>query len=652
MESSMRRELVGARTLPLNFGDAPIVTDEVVKSDRPYQSKAVTTFRTLVASNVKRILGVAPVAAGKMYLTASMIRTSTLPVLFIAHRRELLDQCADQLRSLGITNVSILRGNDERYDSNSSIQIASVATLARRDKPFAIERDGKLVGDKILIFIDECHRAASDSYMEILDFYPDAIVIGFTATPVRLDGRPLGGELFEQIFQIATYDELLKNPEWLARPEAFGAPIKPQLDHVPVRDDFNEDALGVAMHNDTLEGQVISHWLKHAGRYYPADRNPGEHVYGERRRTFVFAVNVSHSMSLAERFEKAGVRVEHLDGTTKDSDRKAILKALAVGELEVVCNCNIAIEGVDIPPVKCIVQARPTHSITMHRQQVGREMRPWRNARGELVTPVLLDHAGNWDRLGCPWEDLAWSLKHKPMRKHGAPMKLCKVCFAYCEAGRVVCPFCNSEFQRESRSSMPSETTAELVARQSEPDVMKRDFFSRQMLMAKTKGFKPGYASALFRERYGDWPPKAWGEKAKADFENDVQWQETLRIRLERKEKRDAQEKREMQAMDTPGREKTEAEKIDVDREMIEKAFASKQESAIDMAMIEQVFASKSKQTEMPASKSFEERKLEQSLASMGVIDEPVMEVGLDPWALATDVGTDFDDWLQKEGVK
>ncbi|MDD1770972.1 MAG: DEAD/DEAH box helicase [Methanomassiliicoccales archaeon] len=569
------------------------------KDLRPYQQRTIATLRNMVTmAGKKRILAVGPTALGKMVLAASMIRSSTLPVLFVAHRRELLDQCADQLRGLGVTNVSIMRGNDERYDPNSTIQICSIQTLARRSKPF--------VGEKILIFIDEAHRAAADSVREnVFDVYPDAIVIGFTATPVRLDGRPLGGDLFEELLVIATYEELFKHPDWLARPDARSAPLKPYLDHVPVRgSDFDEELLAKAMSTEPLEGQIVDHWLKWSGQH----RGEGVGVYkeGERRRTFVFAVNIAHSMSLAARFEKVA-RVAHLDGNTKETERKSILKALGSGELEVVCNCNIAVEGVDVPEVKCIVAARPTHSLTMHRQQSGRMMRPWKG-----VVPLLLDHAGNWDRLGCPWEDLSWSLKSRATRKSGLPMKLCKVCFAYCEPSRVICPYCGSEFPARDAREMPAETTTELIARQSEPDALKADFFARQTAMAKTHGYKPGFPSKLFKDRYGVWPPREWSDKVKAEFDKDVIWQDTMARRMKRKEEREKQEQKEAAAMG----EAPAVPAATVDMEKMREAFRK------------------------VAPKSSEERAMESTLEAMDS----------DPWSLAPDsADAPFSDWINGE---
>lgn len=532
-----------APTLPL-FGGPALGEVKPPKTLRPYQQRAIVNIRANVILGKKRILAVGPTGCGKTSILAAIVRTSNVPCIFVAHRMEILDQIADQLAEVGLTNIGVLRGDDPRFNPYASLQVCSIQTLARRQKPFA---DLQSTADKPypqLVFIDEAHRASSDSYVtHIFEAYPNAIIIGFTATPVRLDNRALGGELFEELVQIVTYEELLKHPEWLVAPEVFAAPLRPDVSRVRVAgSDFDDEELGQIMHTGQLEGQIVDHWLK----WSPSHPDKmGKRIQGDFRRTLVFAVNIAHSQSIATRFERAGIKVAHLDGNTPELQRRAMLKDLASGALQVVTNCNVAVEGVDVPEVKCIVHARPTQSLVAWRQSVGREMRSWNN-----VTPLLLDHAGNMDRLGCPFEDLHWSLKSKPTRVHSKPaLKLCKQCFAYVASGRVLCPYCMYEFKPEDERSI-QETQTQLEARSTEPEALKRDYFSRQVLVAKSRGFKPGYASKLYRDRYGDWPPRAWSDQVKVDFTTDAQWQLALSRRLNRKAERDEREREEKAAME------------------------------------------------------------------------------------------------------
>jgi DNA repair protein RadD len=527
-------------TLPL-FESPAIMQSALSKKLRPYQSRAIVDIRTKVLMGMRRILCVGPTGCGKLFVLANIIRTATLPVLFVAHRKEILDQCVRQLAGQGITHVGVIRGADARYDPSASVQVGSIATLSRRDRPF--------LGQKIIIIIDECHRAASDAYVELLSNYPDAIVLGFTATPVRLDGRPLGGDLFEELVQVATYTELLKHPDWLVAPDIFAGSEVPDVSKVRRSGaDFDEGQLGDVVRTDRLEGNIVDHWLRRA-HLHPVFtdkgvRVQGKLVEGERRRTILFAVNVEHSLSIAGRFERAGVRVAHLDGNTPEHIREAMFRDLAAGRLEVVCNCLVAVEGLDVPEIKCVVHARPTQSVTLWRQCCGREMRPWNG-----VTPLLLDHAGNFDRLGCPFEDVVWSLKDKPKRAKGqAPMRKCPSCGGYVPLSAIVCPLCGADLPREVRSL--DEGDEELKQRQTEPEALKWAFFWRQVVTAKSKGFKPGFASAIYKDRYGSWPPRHWSEKIKADFATDALWQSLLERRLLRKAAREEQEAREEQALD------------------------------------------------------------------------------------------------------
>ncbi len=318
-----------------------------------------------------------------------------MPVLFVCHLRELIDQCVRELAAVGITNVGVIRGDDDRVDPRASIQIASVQTLARRDKPPAG-----------LVFIDEAHRAISDSYQALLEHYREAIVLGFTATPTRYDGRPLGNT-FECMEIVTTYEQLIKDG-FIVAPLCYSGPAELDLSMIKtIGGDYDEGQLGDVMRDVSLVGQLLDQWKKIANQYTRAGGFTGL-VEGPYRRTLIFAVNIQHSLDICERFASAGVKIAHLDGTTPETERKRIVKALGNGELEAATNVGIFLEGVDIPSAKCIVDARPTQSIVLHRQKGGRILRPWHpGCRADCrehpsVQPIFLDHAQNILRHGFP----------------------------------------------------------------------------------------------------------------------------------------------------------------------------------------------------------------------------------------------------------
>jgi DNA repair protein RadD len=509
-------------TLPL-FETAPI---QQLKSPelRPYQFQAIETLRKRFAAGTKRMLVVAPASSGKMFVMANIIKSSTVPVLFVAHRMELINQCVRELQRLGIHRVGVMRGQDERVDPDATIQVASIQTLARRNKPKAG-----------IVLADEIHRGASDQYQEhLFDHYgkpriefgvevPPSIIIGFTASPTRLDGRPLGN-VFETIDVIATYAEMLKH-KWIVEPDFYGAEVPIDLSQISiVAGDYNEGQLGQRMNRKELVGSIVDHWL----RLSPDPQT------GTPRRTFCFASSIEHSRAIVSRFLEKGVKAEHLDGTTQESDRVEMLLRLDRGELQVISNVNVLLEGVDLPSLKCVIHARPTKSLVLWIQSCNRLGRPWCSQcktncgidGHPFVKPVLIDHAKNFDEHGSPLEDRHWSLTQRATRMTSVPpMKICRQCFAYVPAGRFTCPHCKYEFPAAPAGGPPKESPEVLVKRSLDPEELKRAFFEKMIALARSRGYKPGFAATKFKEHYGAWPPRLWSDEVNAKFAGDLSWQ-------------------------------------------------------------------------------------------------------------------------------
>lgn len=501
-------------TLPLF--ERPAFIDAKPSELRKNQLSLIERTRAHVVAGRKRVLMVAPCAFGKMVVFAHVIRTSTLPVLFLCHRQELINQCEEELHKLGISRIGVIRGDDERSDTGAPTQLASIQTIVRRkQKPKAG-----------IILVDEAHRAMGDSYQDLLALYPDAIVLGATATPTRLDGRPLGNT-FDVLEVGATYSELIKLRQ-VYEPEVWGAPSV-DLSGVRTRmGEYEEGALAEAM--APLTSGIVERWLERSDLY----RKPGVAKYerGPRRRTVVFAVNLAHAAKLTEAFSKVA-KAAMLDGSTPDDERAQILRDVATGALEVVVNCNVMMEGTNVPALKCCVHARPTQSLVLWMQGTGRILRPWND-----VTPLVLDHAGNADRHGLPHEDRQWSLTKGPVRAAAPRHKICKTCFAYVAVSLTLCPYCGAEFPRDA-AKPPREVTGNLVEKT--PEDVRRAYFNAMVHKAKERGFKPGYASALYKERYGEWPPWSWSDSVKADFASDPYWQKRLERRVREKEEMKAE---------------------------------------------------------------------------------------------------------------
>jgi superfamily II DNA or RNA helicase len=196
---------------------------------------------------------------------------------------ELIEQCIADLALVGITNVGVLRAADKRTNPNATVQVASIQTLARRDKPPAG-----------IVIVDEAHLSASDSYAtHVFEAYPNAIILGFTATPTRFDGRPLGN-LYECLEIVCTYEGLIKDG-FLVAPYCYSAPAELDLSSIKiVGGDYDEGQLSDIMRDASLVGNLLEHWLRLA-HMYPRDGGVGI-VEGPRRRTFIFAVGIQHAL--------------------------------------------------------------------------------------------------------------------------------------------------------------------------------------------------------------------------------------------------------------------------------------------------------------------------------------------------------------------
>jgi superfamily II DNA or RNA helicase len=348
----------------------------------------------------------------------------------LAHRREIIVQTSQKLYAHGIAHGIIQAGITPRLHEH--VQVASIQTLHAR----AIRGERMDLPPVDLLVIDECHHAPAQTYRKIIEAYPNAILLGLTATPCRGDGRGLGG-IFDAIVECPQVADLIERGH-LVKTRVY-APVQPDLKGVHTRHgDYIENELADRMDQPKQIGDIVTHW----------------HKYGERRKTVCFAVNVSHSIHLRDEFVKAGVRAEHIDGGTPKPERDAALARLASGEIELITNCMVLTEGWDMPEVGCCILARPTKKMGLYRQVIGRVLRP---ADGK-TDAIILDHSGAVFRHGFAEDPVAWTLDpdhHAKSPKHTARCEAvaksrlleCSRCSAMRTAGEP-CPHCGFLPQR------------------------------------------------------------------------------------------------------------------------------------------------------------------------------------------------------------
>jgi DNA repair protein RadD len=427
---------------------------------------------------------------------ADVIRTlaeARKNVLVLAHRREIIGQTSRKLFDLGIAHGIIMAGERPRPFEN--VQVAAVQTLHRR----AIHGETMPLPPADLLVIDEAHHCPASTYQEIVDAYPNATLLGLTATPCRGDGRGLGG-IFETIVECPQVASLIEQG-YLVKTRCY-APVNPDLKGVrTVAGDYNEGQLADRMDRPKLIGDIITHW----------------HKFSERRKTVAFAVNVQHSVHLRDEFVKSGVRAEHIDGGTPKPERDATLARLASGNIEIVTNCMVLTEGWDMPEVGCCILARPTRKMGLYRQMIGRVLRP---APGK-VDAIVLDHSGAVFRHGFVEDPVCWTLDpgrraespvhQKRCEIHSTPLLECTQCGAV-RVGGEPCPACGflpqrppaavdfedgdlAEVGRDRRANAPAYDPA-----------LRQAWHAQLVAIGLERGYKPGWAAYKFKEKFGVWP--------------------------------------------------------------------------------------------------------------------------------------------------
>jgi superfamily II DNA or RNA helicase len=369
------------------------------------------------------VLLVLPTGGGKTvafaYVVGSAVKLGRR-VLILVHRVELIDLVAAALGRAGVSYGVVAPGFVE---CDAPVQIASVAFLAR---PKRLERWRNKFD---LIVVDEAHHGVVGSWAKALDSQSDAPVLGVTATPERLDGRGLG-EIFEVIVEGPSTATLIA-AGWLCRFVCYEPAAAPDMSGARIRaGDYAVEDL-----RERMNGVVIGAAVAEYRRLCPGVPS------------IAFCIDIEHSKAVAAAFVTAGVRAVHVDGDTPDSERRSAIAGLADGSVDVIANVNLFGEGVDVPAIGAAILLRPTHSLALYLQQVGRALRP--SASKERAS--ILDFAGNVARHGLPDAPRAWSLDAKPRRQRkksdGPLLRKCSSCSALNRAGAHECAACGTDLR-------------------------------------------------------------------------------------------------------------------------------------------------------------------------------------------------------------
>lgn len=395
---------------------------------RPFQAAMIEETRTALRTH-DAVLFQLPTGGGKTVVAANMIRSAAQKggrPWFVCHRDFLVDQTSKTLDLVGVDHAFISAGR--RWNPWADAQVCAVDTLRSR-----LDRIPAECVPRVL-FMDEAHHACSATWSKVIRWALDrgCKVVGLSATPERLDGKGLD-ELFGHMVRGPSVEWLMEQG-YLSKYQAF-APSIPDLAGVGSRGgDFKADEVAQVMDTDTLVGNIVTHYRKLA----------------DRKRAVVFCASIAHSQHVAKAFRDAGYSAVHLDGASPWDERRAAARGMAIGEIDVLTNVSLFGEGYDLAAqagmdvtIEAVIMARPTQSLAMYLQQVGRALRP------KDTLAVVLDHAGNVMRHGLPDEDREWTLEGKKKAKKGAvpsfpAPRTCMACFAAFSANARVCPHCGT----------------------------------------------------------------------------------------------------------------------------------------------------------------------------------------------------------------
>jgi DNA repair protein RadD len=450
------------------------------------QQVFIGDIRKEFSKGVKRVLATAPCGFGKTrcfsYITNESKKRNKR-VLILTHRSELISQASDTLRGFGIDHGIIAPG---RYGEMEQVAVASVQTLERRIVQSPMHFD--------LIIGDEAHREEISSGLR---YFPEAYVLGVTATPVRTDGKGLGshaGGVFDSLVLGPTTLELIANGR-LIKPEIHGVPYTPDMTGVRKRSgDYVGSQMAEKIDKPTITGDAVDHYRRAAG-YEPA---------------VVFCSSVKHAENVKDQFCDMGFKFEVIHGMLGKAERARLISKLKDGSIHGVTSIDVVTTGTDIPILSCGIWLRKTASTNLWVQGNGRISR---TAPGKNKA-VCLDHMNNWVDLGAPYADHDWTLdgvkKSTRQEDDATYVRQCKKCFAVFEKD-LVCPYCGHKNPPKERKVEEqdgelvkiSEEALEAAKQQKMQDYKNATSWDEMMQIASRRGDSVYWLKKRWGRRFG-----------------------------------------------------------------------------------------------------------------------------------------------------
>ncbi|WP_288531038.1 DEAD/DEAH box helicase [uncultured Secundilactobacillus sp.] len=373
---------------------------------RDYQLEQYRQIVNSMKQGHRSIMVQSPPRTGKTVVMAEIARRTTAKggrVMFIVHRKEIVDQVMSTFKTQGV-NMNLAK-------------IGMVQTFTRHLDSLP---------EPAVLFVDEAHHALAKSYRRVLDRYPKAVKLLFTGTPYRLNGKG-----FHDVA-----DDLVvgKQISWLIQngnlaPIDYYAPK--QIDTSDLRTkrgEFTEESIANSV-KPKIYGNAVKNYQQLAAG----------------KQAIAYTYNVESAEKLAEAFNTAGITARAVSGKTSKEDRDEIIAAYRVGAIQVVTNAELFTEGLDLPSVDCVIMLRPTQSLSLFLQFGMRSMNPRPGKRA-----IIIDHVGNVERFGLPTDDRVWTLDDTKKSKSSTttsdikPVTVCEQCFGTFYRTADTCPYCGA----------------------------------------------------------------------------------------------------------------------------------------------------------------------------------------------------------------
>lgn len=347
---------------------------------RPYQAEAKRAILSEWDQGRRKTLLVLPTGCGKTVVFASVTETQVSKghrVLIMAHRGELLEQAADKLRNAyGLFSI-LEKADSTSLGSPIPVVVGSVQSLMQEKRLAKFPEN--YFND---IIVDEAHHCLSDSYLKVMNHFPQANILGVTATPDRGDQKNLGNFFDSKAYEYSMAEAIKAG---------YLSPIRAQL--IPLELDIGDVRISQGDYSAGDVGHALDPYLRQIAE---------EMVhYCQGRRTVVFLPLIETSQKFCTILNSVGLRAAEVNGTSEN--RSEILEAFSDGEFDVLCNSMLLTEGWDCPSVDCVVILRPTKVRSLYQQMVGRGMRLspgkknlllldflWMTARHDLCKPSSL----------------------------------------------------------------------------------------------------------------------------------------------------------------------------------------------------------------------------------------------------------------------